>query len=209
MTTFGDEIDWGQEARRAVAQDPVGAPLSCPMLEEIRAALRSPAGRPRIVDCGCNIGQFYPMFEAAGFEYVGLDQSTEALDIARRRWPRAQFLQCFLWDDWSGALANAALAGGIADESARHSVRFEVALCNAVLQHNTYPEKERILPRIAAAVLPGGLFAMQESTVLQETRTQLRQDQWIALVERHGFKLLKTWHRNELGVEDGYLFRRV
>jgi SAM-dependent methyltransferase len=213
---FGDGIDWNKEARRAAAHDAVGAPAGCQMLDVIREALGQLTHRPRIVDCGCNIGQFYPMFEQAGFYYVGLDQAAEALEIARRRWVGAHFVQTFLWDDWLTTMANAAASGGVPHiegkgplDAAREAVRFDVAICNAVLQHNLFAEKERILPRIAQAVRAGGLFAMQESTVLEETRTQLRQDQWIALVERHGFKLLRTWHKNELGVEDSYLFRRA
>jgi 2-polyprenyl-3-methyl-5-hydroxy-6-metoxy-1,4-benzoquinol methylase len=194
MTTWGDGIDWNNEARRAAAHDAVGAPASCQMLEEIKAAMEPVNRRPRVVDCGCNIGQFFPMFDAAGFEYVGIDQAHESLEIARKRWPEALFLKAFLWDDWQGALSR---------------ILADVAICNAVLQHNSHAEKERILPRIADAVRPGGLFAMQESTVQEATATQLRPEQWIALVRRHGFRLLKTWHKNELGLNDGYLFRRV
>ncbi len=197
MTTFGDGIDWTKEAQRAAAHDAVGGPRTCPMLQHIMEALGPlPDCPPRVIDCGCNIGQFYPMFGESGFAYVGLDQSAEALAIAEKRWPVGRFIHAFLWDDWLAGPAGA-------------YAPFDVAICNAVLQHNTHSEKERILPRIAAAVRVDGLFAIQESTVLRETRTQLRQEQWIAMVERFGFKLLKTWHRNELDIEDGYLFRRV
>lgn len=217
MTTFGDGIDWGKEAQRAAAHDAVGAPRTCPMLQRIMEAMEPlPANPPRVVDCGCNIGQFYPMFAESGFTYVGLDQSATALEIARKRWLAGKFVQAFLWDDWLTALATETAGGGVPTElgrgpldAARQSVSFDVAICNAVLQHNTYPEKERILPRISQAVKSGGLFAMQESTVLEETHTQLMQQQWINLVERHGFKLIRLWHPNEMGIADGYLFRRV
>ena len=83
------------------------------------------------------------------------------------------------------------------------------AISMAVLQHNTLDEKQRILPRIAAAIRPGGLFVMSESTVLEETRTQLTQEGWIRLVISHGFELLSTWHPNpEHGIDDAYMFRR-
>lgn len=217
MTTFGDGIDWGKEAQRAATHDAVGAPRTCPMLEYILEVIGPlPVKPPRVVDCGCNIGQFYPMFGESGFVYVGLDQSETALEIARKRWPSGKFVRTFLWDDWLTALAVEAAGGGAPMviegeplEIARQSVSFDVAICNAVLQHNTHPEKERILPRIAQAVKIGGLFAMQESTVLKETRTQLLQQQWINMVERFGFKLIRLWHPNELGIADGYLFRRV
>lgn len=213
MTTFGDGIDWDKEAQRAAAHDAIGAPAGCEMLDIIMSEIGQRQNL-RAVDCGCNIGQFFPMFEKAGFDYVGLDQAAQALQIARRRWPKARFMRTYLWSDWLGVLAAEAVSGGVStvdgtDEAARERVRFDVAICCAVLQHNKHEEKERILPRIADAVRVGGLFAIQESTVTNETATQLRHDQWIALVERYGFQLIKTWHKNELGHEDGYLFRRV
>lgn len=194
---FGDGIDWNNEARRMSVQAPPGTQPGemAQMIRETLGRLALPdtswGSGLRIVDCGCNIGTFCPQFLHAGFEYVGVDQSAEALRIASQRWS-GTFARAFLWDDWPA-----------------HLGPFDVAICNAVLQHNLHAEKERILPRIAQAVNVDGLFAMQESTVLQETRTQLRQDQWVSLVERHGFKLLKAYHPNELGIEDGYVFRRV
>lgn len=190
MSKFGDGIDWGQEARRAAAADPPGATAG-EMLLAIRDAIAEVPG-PRIVDAGCNIGRFFPQFQAAGFEYVGVDQSAEALEIARQRFPGPRFELAFLWEDWPARTG-----------------RFDAALCNAVLQHNQHEEKRRILPRIAQAVRPGGVFGMQESTVRQTTATQLRQDEWIRLVEGFGFKLEKLFHKNPEGLEDGYLFRRL
>jgi SAM-dependent methyltransferase len=187
---FGDRIDWGKEAERAAKEMP---PDEQPgeLHLNVLAAVKG-VDAPSIVDCGCNIARFAPPFVAAGFKYVGIDQSEVALDIARRRYPGLAFCRTMLWDDWPSLYP-----------------KFDVALCNAVLQHNTHDEKRLILPRIAAAVRSGGVFAMQESTVHAETATQLRQDQWIAIVEEHGFKLATMWHRNDLDILDGYLFRRV
>lgn len=187
---FGDGIDWCLEAKRAAAAETPGVEPS-ELHFSLVAALGELKHQPRIVDCGCNIGRFYPAFKRAGFEYTGIDQSETALAIARERYPDVMFRLSFLWEDWPNCFAP-----------------FDVALCNAVLQHNRLEEKKQILPRIAQAVRPGGLFVMQESTVLEETPTQLLHAQWIALVEGFGFKFLKTWHKNELGIEDAYLFRR-
>ena len=49
----------------------------------------------------------------------------------------------------------------------------------------------------------------KESTVLEETRTQLTHDGWVALTEEFGFELLETWHTNELGIYDWYLYKKV
>lgn len=190
MSVFGDGIDWGHEARRAAQEDPPGAAPG-EMLLRIRSALLS-LERPRLVDCGCNIGRFYEQFSAAGFEYVGIDQSEQALQIARERMPGVRFELSFLWDDWPARIGPC-----------------DAALANAVLQHNTHAEKRRILPRIAQVLRPGGIFGMQESTVERATATQLQHEQWVDLVESFGFQLLSTWHQNSLGFHDAYLFRRL
>lgn len=188
---FGDGIDWNAEGRRAAAADdarPAGRIGGSEAVDRM-TRLQPPPGR--ILDAGCNIGRFCPILTAAGYQYTGVDQAEEALRTARERNPDASFLHRFLWE-------------------MTFAEDFDVALCNAVLQHNTHAEKRRILPRIAAALRPGGLFVMQESTVLRETATQLTQAGWIALVEEHGFQLLETWHpNNEHQIDDAYAFRKV
>jgi SAM-dependent methyltransferase len=190
MSVFGDGIDWGHEARRAAQEDPPGAAPG-EMLLRLREALAT-VERPRIVDAGCNIGRFCAQFSAAGFEYVGIDQSEQALAIARERMPGVRFEQSFLWDDWPARIGPC-----------------DAALCNAVLQHNTHAEKRRILPRIAEVLRPGGFFAMQESTVERATATQLQHAQWVDLVESFGLELVSTWHLNPQGLPDAYLYRRL
>lgn len=186
---FGDGIDWDAEARRAAKEGMPGAKPG-EMVALIMEALGEKRGK--LVDCGCNIARFCPEVRAAGFEYIGVDQALEALTIAKSRYPEVKFVRSMLWDAWPG-LAGQAVA----------------AICNAVLQHNTHDEKRRILARVAEAVEPGGVFAMQESTVVAETKTQLRQGDWVKLVEGFGFELKKLWHPNqEFGVYDGYLFVR-
>lgn len=189
--SFGDGIDWDAEAR-AQARDGI----SREQVDHIRVFVDHVCGaRPiaRIVDCGCNIGRFVSTIQRRSVGYVGVDQAPEALAIARAKYPEATFLRSMLWDNWP------ALIGSV-----------DAAICNAVLQHNTLDEKRLILARIATAVPHGGIFGMQESTVPVATETQLRQGDWIALVEEFGFKLIELWHPNvEHGILDGYLFRRA
>lgn len=191
--SFGDNIDWDNEARRAAKETEhehasgfrTGANAS-----ELISVLAAFGAAGRLLDCGCNIARYYPPLREAGFSYVGVDQSVEALQIAQKRYPEATFVRSFLWDMHFTEL-------------------FDVAICNAVLQHNKLSEKRLILPKIAAALKTGGFFAMQESTVRTETATQLRHEQWIALVEGFGFRFLQAWHPNpEYGLHDAYLFRR-
>ncbi len=189
---FGDGIDWNAEARRAAAADDrnnaQGVVAKIDAIERLAEHLPS---RGRVLDAGSNIGRYCPAVLAAGFQYVGVDQAQEALAIARERNPNGVFVESFLWD-------------------MKFDILFDAALSFAVLQHNTLPEKQRILGRIAAAVRVGGYFVMMESTVLQETVTQLTQAGWISLVSGCGFELVTTWHPNpDYGVNDHYLFRRT
>ena len=188
---FGDGIDWDAEARRAAAATANDTDVVRASSLELVARLRGHGITGRLLDAGCNIARYYPPLKEAGFEYVGVDQSAEALRIAKERYPEAKFVHSFLWD-------------------MSFPEPFDVAISMAVLQHNKLIEKRRILQRIFGAVAKGGYFAMQESTVLDETPTQLRHDQWINLVQDHGFKFLSAWHPNpEYGVNDAYLFQRV
>lgn len=186
---FGDGIDWAFEASRAAAADDARGPgIERSELVD-RLAVLVPR-RGRVLDAGCNIGRYAPSLMAAGFDYTGVDQSVEALEIARQRNPRAAFVHSFLWD-------------------MAFSQPFDAAVCFAVLQHNTQEEKERIAPRIAAAIRPGGALLLSESTLPEATPTQLTRDGWIALITRHGFALVETFHPNEYGLHDGYAFTKM
>ena len=191
--SFGDGINWDNEARRAAKetkQEHAGGGVRASALDLV-TQLRAHGASGRLLDCGCNIARYYPPLREAGFAYTGVDQSPEALRIAKERYPKAAFVHSFLWD-------------------MSFAETFDVAISMAVLQHNQMDEKHRIMQRIAAAVRARGHFAMQESTVLEATATQLRQSGWIDLVESHGFKLLNAWHPNpEYSVCDAYLFRRT
>lgn len=191
--TFGDGIDWGNEARRAEAateQAYASEALRAGASELVHRLGDFKAGK-RLLDCGCNIASYYPPLNAAGYEYTGVDQAAVALNIAKRRYPGINLVQSYLWD-------------------MQFPQKFDVAISMAVLQHNKHDEKRRILKRIVESVRPGGYFAMQESTVLEDTATQLRQAAWIALVEEHGFQFVTGWHPSpEYKICDAYLFVRL
>lgn len=193
MTTkFGDGIDWDAEARRAAAaseQEHANGGVRANALE-LTARLAQYGARGRLLDCGCNIARYYPPLREAGFEYTGVDQSQQALEIAHQRYPNIALVWSMLW-------------------SMSFESQFDVAISMAVLQHNTHDEKNRIIHQIAKAVRTGGWFAMQESTVLNDTATQLTHQHWINTVEKHDFSLIDTWHPNpEYAVNDAYLFVR-
>lgn len=187
---FGDGIDWAFEARRAAAADDTTENPRIGRSELIDRLVERLPGRGRVLDAGCNIGRYAPLLVAAGFRYTGVDQSAEAIRLARERNPAGSFVHDFLW-------------------YMEFPEPFDAVISFAVLQHNTMPEKERILPRIAAALRPGGVLMLSESTLPEATLTQLTHDGWIDLVTRHGFELLETFHENEYGLRDTYVFRKV
>jgi SAM-dependent methyltransferase len=190
---FGDGISWDHHVDEILAQFTTRETLDHPYDPnyELAVKLAQHGGRSgRLLECGSHVGRWVSFFQKAGFDYTGVDQSAYALEMARRFHPEVTFYQSFLWDmDFQET--------------------FDVAAFIAVLQHNTHPEKERILPRVVKALKPGGVLILMESTVPVETKTQLTHDGWVQLAERHGLKLLDTWHENELGLPDAYAFRKV
>jgi trans-aconitate 2-methyltransferase len=102
---------------------------------------RTPA--PRVIDLGCGTGELTAeLHDALGArETLGFERSANMLarakDLAR---PGLRFAQ-----------------GDIADFA--DDARWDVVLSNAALQW--LPDHERLLPRVAAAVAPGGQLAVQ------------------------------------------------
>ena len=147
----------------------------------------TPKDKLKALDCGCHIGRWIDAIEDYGFEYTGVDQSEKALATARKLRPEGNFVHTFLWDM------------GFKDE-------FDFAVTVAVLQHNRLEEQEKIVPKIYEALKPGGIFHMSESTVPSNTKTQRTTQSWLDLLERSGFKLVRSYHKNNEGFDDHYIF---
>lgn len=182
---FGDGIDWDKHVNEVLAGE---GPISYqyhPLID----VLKKWKLKGRVLDCGCHIGKFVAAFRNAGYRYVGVDQSEYAIAEAKRRYPDVTFNVQFLWD-------------------MNFSKEFDIAFCHAVLQHNTLEEKKRIFPKIYDALKDKGLLLIVESTVEDQTDTQLTYDGWIVLTEEYGFKFVESWHKNEIGMDDMYLFRK-
>jgi ubiquinone/menaquinone biosynthesis C-methylase UbiE len=45
----------------------------------------------RVLDNGCGNGRFYPFFKEKGADYVGIDNSEKLVDIAKKKYPEAEF----------------------------------------------------------------------------------------------------------------------
>lgn len=186
---FGDEISWENHVRELLANEKDRLYYIFDENNDIIKHLRKYIQKGKLVDCGCHIGRWIRFFEGAGFDYTGVDQSLEAIKIAQQYNPKGKFVNKFLWD-------------------MDFKKEFDIAVCIAVLQHNTLKEKEMILPRINGALKKGGIFFITESTVLKETRTQLTYRGWIDLIERNGFKFLESWHINDCNIHDFYIFEK-
>jgi len=153
----------------------------------------------KLLDCGSHIGRWFRYFEDAGFNYIGIDQSKDAIEVAKKYWPdnKEKFINRFLWDmDFNS--------------------EFDVVVSISMLQHNRLVEKKKILPRIYNALKDDGdsVFFMMESTVSKETNTQLTTSGWISLIENNGFKFIESWHpsidkNSGDTLNDCYLFKKI
>ena len=193
MKKFGDEISWDHHVDEILSEknDPFYTANGEAAFEDAKDYIETdtPAKERKALDCGCHIGRFIDIVNNYGFDYTGVDQSKKALDVARERKSYGTWVESFLWD-------------------MPFVEEFDMAFTNAVLQHNKLAEQEKIVPKIYAALKPGGVFQMTESTVKDTTQTQRKQGEWIKMVEDCGFKFIKTSHMNPIGFEDRYIFTK-
>lgn len=186
---FGDKIRWDKHVIEIITKEKkIFYNNHTKRYEEILNIIKKYKLPPaKVLDCGCHIGRWIEVFKEAGYNYTGIDQSQYAINIAKQFHPNDKFICNFLWD-------------------MNFNEEFEIVFMNAVLQHNTLVEKCRIIPKIYNALKYNGIYYFAESTVEKETDTQLTHEQWIDLMELNNFKFLESWHKNELNLNDNYLF---
>lgn len=194
MNVFGDGISWDYHVQQIIDEhNQKGTPIyyvdSKPLLEQSVEHIKTDTevSKRKALDAGCHMGRWVDVIQKLGFEYTGADQSTPALEFARKNRPNVRFHQSMLWE--------------LPFEN-----EFDFAICNAVLQHNKLEEQDKIVPRVFAALKSGGVFFFAESTLRENTATQRTHEGWVALAESAGFKFVKSFHVNELGLEDQYIF---
>jgi len=196
---FGDNISWEEHINVLPLNDKERLfykyENNSEIIDRIKNHIGSLKGK-KLLDVGSHICRWIEFFEGAGFDYTAVEQSSEVVKKAREYHPDAKIINSFAWD----------MNFGDKEED-----KFDVAVSIAVLQHNTLEEKERIITKIYNSLKNNrsSLFFMTESTVLEETKTQLTYAGWINLVKRHGFELLEDWHKNENQLSDHYIFRKV
>jgi len=144
----------------------------------------------KLLDCGCHIGRFINTFRDNGYDYTGVDQSSYALKIAKIYQPTGKWVHSLLWE-------------------MNFNEEFDIVHFNAVLQHNLLKEQEKIIQKVYQALKKGGILFIAESTVTRETRTQRSYRGWIEFIESNGFKFLESFHKNELGIDDNYIFVKL
>ncbi len=187
---FGDGISWEKHITELPLNDIDKLFHKFDKNNEIIKHIRKYIQKGRLIDCGCHVGRWIEFFEGAGFDYTGIDQSSQALETAKKYHPNRKFVNKFLWD-------------------IDFNEEFDMAVTIAVLQHNTLEEKKKILPKIYKSLKKDGIFFTTESTVIKETKSQLTYDGWINLVEQNGFKFLESWHPNSSNLNEYYLYKRL
>lgn len=195
MSNFGDGISWENHIQQVIDDSKRGIAIfhsdNKTVINEAVTYIKTdtdPLNR-KAVDCGCHMGRWIDVITRLGLEYTGVDQSSQAIAFAKQNRPNAKFHNSFLWE-------------------MPFENEFDFAMCNAVLQHNTISEQEKIVPKIFNALKRGGVFFFAESTLRVNTATQRTQDGWINLGKSCGFEFVKFLHKNELGLEDMYIFRK-
>jgi len=114
-------------------------------IEFLKACLRVSAGQiDSVLDFGCGVGSSVSLLrDAFGADrVVGVDASTESLNIARRRHSFGEFY--------------------LSDEFDMHE-KIDLAFCNGVFHHIAPPARPAAVESIARALRPGARFALWEN----------------------------------------------
>jgi SAM-dependent methyltransferase len=130
-----------------------------------------PAGGS-VLEIGCGIGKWSPLWTSLGFRYTGLDASPSAIRLARARHTESDF-----------RLGEA--------QRMEFADKFDVVFSHTFLQHTARSHKEEIFRRAFKALKPGGLFVFQEKCDV-ETLTTLTKEGWISLAVKSGFEFLRS-----------------
>ena len=136
-----EEIDkWDEESERAWREDNHDVEFALSIVSLLNEILPKNA---RILDAGAGIGKHIKAFRKLGYEVIGIDQSTKALEYARILNPDVT-LMCMRLQDLD--------ANGWYDL---------IHTC-AVLQHSTHERKHTILRNFHRALKPNGYLLFAE-----------------------------------------------
>ncbi len=189
INKFGDGIDWENHVHEILNSNQTVFYDKNHCEEKINK-IKKYKQSGKMLDCGCHIGRWIEVFRDNNYDYIGVDQSIEAIETAKRYKPNGKFVHSLLWD-------------------MSFDNEFDIVHTNAVLQHNTLSEQEKILPKMNRALKHNGILIIAESTEPRQTLTQRTYQGWISFIEKYGFKFMESWHKNPLGFEDNYIFIKV
>lgn len=175
-----DNINWDQEATRASADEPFSETDAFDYFIGLIPL------NALVLDLGCNVGKWYPAFKKLGVAYEGLDFSSVAIEIARKKYPDVTF---YLMKAQDMNFQN----------------RFDVVFTNTVLQHMNLETKKVVIPKVYEALKHGGYLIIQEKSDV-ETPTTFAREGWINFITRFGFKFIKA--TNPEDPRNGYVFQK-
>ncbi|MDJ0760857.1 MAG: class I SAM-dependent methyltransferase [Woeseiaceae bacterium] len=146
----------------------------------LRRAVSSLDGKTeRVLDFGCGVGRWLPHLDANFDAYLGVDISSEMLDIARKNYPQSKFsrLNNFTID--------------------AEDTSFCLAFCIAVLHHNSYVNQDALIRELSRVVRPGGQLLLLESKGARMCGSgrifySRPVTDWIETVESEGFRHVET-----------------
>lgn len=179
-----DGIDWAIDALRVAKEGnwEVGGHLST--LDYFSHLLKPGM---RMLDLGCNVSRWSPLFVRLGLIYEGLDPCGIAIDIARERYPKNTYY----------------LMRG---QDMEFEERFDFIFTNTVLQHTNLETKKEMIPRILRALKKGGLFIIQEVVHAEATTTTFTRKGWIEFMT--GYDLDYLGETPEGDPRNGFIFKK-
>ena len=143
---------------------------------------------PRVLEIGCGIAKWSPLWRQLGFIYDGLDGSPSAVRISRERYP--DFGSTFFL--------------GLAQDMKFENV-YDVIFTHAFLQHTSLDHKRQIFARLHRALKPFGILVLQEKCQNGNTETTFTRQGWIDFISFYGFRCLATTD----DTKNGFVFVRV
>ena len=142
----------------------------------------------RVLDVGCGSCKFYPLFKLLGCnEYVGVDFSPTAINLARQKFPELKILLMRV-------------------EEIDFNAYFDLAFSNTFLQHTKIDTKKKIIPKLWKALKKDGILVIQEKCDVTTDTTFTKQG-WIDFICGYGFGFLKATEEND--PRNGFIFKVV
>lgn len=139
----------------------------------------------KVLDLGCGVAPWYPMWKGVGFEYEGLDFEPKLIELARERFPEVEFYL-------------------MPAEEMDFEEKYDLIFTHTFFQHIEYENQKIILERAYKAIKEGGYLLIEETHMEEgQTSTALHtKEGWVAWVEQFGFKCL--YYENHR--KNAYLF---